>query len=194
MNANTVISNWEKHEKHGYGSDFLSPVFSILDPTYTYSLPAEQTAYGAVDILAHCFEQYFSFPNEDNVSDNLAEAVMRSVIDNIETAIREPQNYTARSNLMWASTMALNDIIGIGKEQDWNSHHIEHGMSGLYDIPHGAGLAIIFPARMQYVYQAGLPKFVRYAKQIRGVDGEGKSDEEVALEGIMKTKQFFKKI
>ncbi|GHV26328.1 hypothetical protein FACS1894176_06850 [Bacteroidia bacterium] len=194
MNGNTVVSNREKHEKHGYSSAFLFPVFSILDPTYTYSLPADQTAYGAVDILAHVFEQYFSFPNEDNLSDNLSEAVMRSVIDNIETAIREAHNYTARSNIMWASTMALNTLIGMGKEQDRTSHNIEHALSGLYDIPHGAGLAIVFPARMEYVYKAGLPKFVRYAKQIWGVNGDGKSDEEIALEGIMKTKQFFKKI
>jgi alcohol dehydrogenase YqhD (iron-dependent ADH family) len=194
MNGNTVVSHWENHEKHGYGSAFLFPVFSILDPTYTYSLPADQTAYGAIDILAHVFEQYFSFPDEDTVSDNLAEAVMRSVIDNIETAIREPHNYTARANIMRASTMALNTLIGMGKEQDWNSHNIEHALSGLYDIAHGAGLAIVFPARMQYVYQAGLPKFVRYAKNIRKVDAEGKSDEEVALEGIRKTKEFFKKI
>ncbi|MDR0649974.1 MAG: iron-containing alcohol dehydrogenase, partial [Candidatus Peribacteria bacterium] len=151
MNPNTVISNRTTHEKHGYSSDFLFPVFSILDPTYTYSLPADQTAYGAVDILAHVFEQYFSFPDEDNLSDNLSEAVMRSVIDNVEIAINEPHNYLARSNLMRASTMALNTLIGVGKEQDRMSHNIEHGMSGLYDIPHGAGLAIIFPARMQYV-------------------------------------------
>jgi alcohol dehydrogenase YqhD (iron-dependent ADH family) len=194
MNANTVISNRETHEKHGYGSDLLYPVFSILDPTYTYSLPADQTAYGAVDILAHVFEQYFSFPNEDNVSDNLAEAVMRSVIDNIETAIHEPNNYLARSNIMRASTMALNELIGMGKEQDRVSHNIEHALSGLYDIPHGAGLAIVFPARMQYVYKAGLPKFVRYAKNIRHVTVEGKTDEEIALEGIEATKQFFRKI
>jgi alcohol dehydrogenase YqhD (iron-dependent ADH family) len=113
MNANTVISSRETHEKHGYSSDLLYPVFSILDPTYTYSLPVDQTAYGAVDILAHVFEQYFSFPDEDNVSDNLSEAVMKSVIDNIETAIHEPHNYIARSNIMRASTMALNTLIGM---------------------------------------------------------------------------------
>jgi alcohol dehydrogenase YqhD (iron-dependent ADH family) len=194
MNPSTVISNRETHEKHGYGSDLLYPVFSILDPTYTYSLPADQTAYGAVDILAHVFEQYFSFPDEDNVSDNLAEAVMRSVIDNIEIAVHEPNNYIARSNIMRASTMALNRLIGRGKEQDRVSHKIEHALSGLYDIPHGAGLAIVFPARMKYIYKAGLPKFVRYAKNIWKVETEGKTDAEIALEGIEKTKQFFKKI
>ncbi|MDR0282945.1 MAG: iron-containing alcohol dehydrogenase [Candidatus Peribacteria bacterium] len=194
MNPNTVISNREIHEKHGYNAEVLYPAFSILDPTYTYSLPADQTAYGAVDILAHVFEQYFSFPDEDNVSDNISEAVMRSVIDNIETAIHEPQNYHARSNLMRASTLALNTLIGMGKEQDWNSHNIEHALSGLYDIPHGAGLAIVFPAWMKYVYKSVLKKFVRYAKNIRNVNFEGKTDEKVALEGIEATKQFFKKI
>jgi alcohol dehydrogenase YqhD (iron-dependent ADH family) len=194
MNPHTVISHRETHEKHGYSSEFLFPVFSLLDPTYTYSLPADQTAYGAVDILAHVFEQYFSFPDEDNLSDNLSEAVMRSVIDNIETAIREPNNYLARSNIMRASTLALNTLIGMGKEQDRISHNIEHALSGLYDIPHGAGLAIIFPARMHYVYKAGLPKFVRYAKNIWNIETEGKTDEEIALAGIEATKQFFKKI
>jgi alcohol dehydrogenase YqhD (iron-dependent ADH family) len=194
MNKGTVITNWETHEKRGYGAPVLAPRFSILDPTYTYSLPADQTAYGAVDILAHVFEQYFSFPDEDNVSDNIAEAIMRSVIDNIEPALHEPQNYLARSNLMRASTMALNDVIGIGKEQDWVSHNIEHGLSGLYDVPHGAGLAIIFPARMKYVYRAGLPKFVRYAKRIWNIKTDEKSDEEIALAGIEATKSFFKTI
>ena len=194
MNPHTVISHRATHTKHGYSSDLLFPVFSVLDPTYTYSLPADQTAYGAVDILAHVFEQYFSLPDEDNVSDNLSEAVMRSVIDSVEVAIREPQNYSARSNLMRASTMALNTLIGMGKEQDWSSHAIEHALSGLYDIPHGAGLAIVFPAWMKYVYKAGLKKFVRYAKNIWWIGMEGGTDEAIALEGIELTKQFFKKI
>ena len=194
MDPYSVISHRTTHEKRSYGSDLLFPVFSILDPTYTYSLPADQTAYGAVDILSHVFEQYFSLPHEDNVSDNLSEAVMRSVIDNIETALREPNNYTARANLMRASTMALNTLIGMGKEQDRTSHNIEHALSGLYDIPHGAGLAIVLPAWMKYVYKAGLEKFVRYAKNIWHISTDGKTDEEIALEGIEVTKQFFKKI
>lgn len=194
MNKGSVITNWETHEKLSYKTEYMFPKFSILDPTYTYSLPKEQIVYGSVDILAHVFEQYFSYPDESNVSDNLAEAIMKTVIENLEIALENPTDYNARSNLMWASTMALNDIIRMGKQQDWNSHSIGHILSGLYDIPHGATLAIIFPSWMKYVYKNAPNKFKRYAINIWNINEEGKTDEEIALEGINKTKEYFSKI
>lgn len=194
MNKGSVITNWKTHEKFSYKTEYMFPKFSILDPTYTYSLPKEQIVYGSVDILAHVFEQYFSYPDESNVSDNLAEAIMKTVIENLENALENPTDYNARSNLMWASTMALNDVIRMGKEQDWNSHGIGHILSGLYDIPHGATLAIIFPSWMKHVYKNAPNKFKRYAINIWNINPQGKSDEEIALEGINKTKEYFSKI
>lgn len=194
MNAGSVITDWENHVKTNYGTDYMYPKFSILDPTYTYSLPKEQTIYGSIDILAHVFEQYFSIPDESNLSDNLSEAIIKTVIDNLEIAIENPNDYNARSNLMWCSTMALNGIIGLGKEQDWNSHQIEHALSAIYDIAHGAGLAIVFPNWMKYVYKKAIGKFKRYAIAIWNVDAANKTDEEIALEGINKTKEYFSKI
>lgn len=194
MNKGSVITNWETHEKLSYKTDYMFPKFSILDPTYTYSLPREQIVYGSVDILAHVFEQYFSYPDESNVSDDLAEGIMKTVIENLEIALENPTDYNARSNLMWASTMALNDIIRMGKEQDWNSHSIGHILSGLYDIPHGATLAVIFPNWMKHVYKNAPNKFKRYAINIWNINPADKSDEEIALEGINRTREYFSKI
>lgn len=194
MNKGSVITNWETHEKLSYKTDYMFPKFSILDPTYTYSLPREQIVYGSVDILAHVFEQYFSYPDESNVSDDLAEGIMKTVIENLEIALENSTDYNARSNLMWASTMALNDIIRMGKEQDWNSHSIGHILSGLYDIPHGATLAVIFPNWMKHVYKNAPNKFKRYAINIWNIDPADKSDEEIALEGINRTREYFSKI
>ena len=194
MNAGSVITDWNTHIKTNYATDYMYPKFSILDPTYTYSLPKEQTVYGSIDILAHVFEQYFSAPDESNLSDDLSEAIIKNVIDNLEVAVNNPNDYIARSNLMWCSTMALNNIIGLGKVQDWNSHQIEHALSGIYDIPHGAGLAIVFPNWMKYVYKRAIGKFKRYAINIWNVDTNNKTDEQIALEGIEKTKEYFSKL
>lgn len=194
MDSGSVITDWKNHIKTHYDSEHMFPKFSILDPSYTYTLPKEQTIYGSIDILAHVFEQYFSMPDESNLSDNLAEAIIRTVIDNLEIAIENPNNYNARANLMWCSTMALNGIIGLGKEQDWNSHQIEHALSGIYDIAHGAGLAIVFPNWMKYVYKNSINKFKKYAVNIWNVDTKNKTDEEIALEGINKTKEYFSKV
>lgn len=194
MDSGSVITDWENHIKTHYDSEHMFPKFSILDPSYTYTLPKEQTIYGSIDILAHVFEQYFSMPVESNLSDNLAEAIIRTVIDNLEIAIENPNNYNARANLMWCSTMALNGIIGLGKEQDWNSHQIEHALSGIYDIAHGAGLAIVFPNWMKYVYKNSINKFKKYAVNIWNVDTKNKTEEEIALEGINKTKEYFSRV
>lgn len=194
MNMGSVITNWQTHEKIGYKAPCLYPVFSILDPTYTYSLPREQTIYGTVDILAHVFETYFSCPTESNLSDHIGEAVIKTVLENLEIALEKPEDYVARSNLMWSSTIALNGITRIGKEEDWKSHTIEHAISAIYDIPHGAGLAIVFPAWMKYVYKEAIPKFKEYAICIWNVKTEGKTDEEIALEGIICTENYFRKI
>ncbi len=191
MNPNSVITKWETKEKLNITNDLLYPKFSILDPTYTYSVPLSQTVYGGIDMLVHVFEQYFSFPNTPNLSDNLSESIIRTIIENLNIVINDLNNYNARANLMWCGTLAWNRLIGSGKEQDWISHVIENTLSGIFDIPHGAGIAILFPAWMKYVYKNAVDKFKKYAVNIWNVKTEGKTDEEIALEGVEKTKEYF---
>lgn len=193
-NGGAVITNEEKNVKTGRDYPKLNPRFAILDPTYTFTVPALQTASGGFDILSHIMETYFSEPNEDNVSDDIAEALMRSVIRNLRIALREPQNYTARSNLMWDSTMAENRIIKMGKRCDFECHNIEHQLGAFTNCNHGCGLAVIHPAYYRHIYRDGLPKFVRFAKNVWNISAEGKTDEETALAGIERLAAFIKEL
>lgn len=194
MNRAFVISHWEENKKIGYGDSWLYPKFSILDPTYTYTLPKDQLVNGTVDIFSHIFELYFSQPNESNLSDDIAEAIMKNIIKNLAVALKDPSDYRARANLMWDSTMALNGITGAGKSGDWQSHQIEHALSAFHDIPHGAGLAIVHPNFMKYTYKEGIEKYVQYAVNVWNIDTSGKTDDAVALEGIQRTKDYFSEI
>lgn len=196
MNTGGVITNWDENLKLSYGHPLLYPKFSVLDPTYTYTMPKMQMIYGCVDILSHIFEVYFSAPDESNVSDDLAEALIKNVMVNLDAALLNPKDYTARSNIMWDSTLALNGLIGLSKEQDWMAHQIEHALSAFYDIPHGAGLAIVHPAYLKYICQnqKTLKKFVRFAKNIWHIEETGKNSGQIALEGIEKTREYFKRI
>lgn len=191
MNPNSVITKWDTKEKLNVTNDLLYPEFSILDPTYTFTVPVNQTVYGGIDMMVHVFEQYFSFPNTPNLSDNLSESIIKTIIENLNIVVNDPKNYNARANLMWCGTLAWNRLIGSGKEQDWMTHVIENTLSGIFDVPHGAGIAVLFPAWMKYVYKYAPNKFKQYAINIWNVDPNGKTDEEVALEGISKTKEYF---
>lgn len=190
MNGGAVISRWETNQKRGYGHQMLHPRFSILDPRLTMTMPREQVVYGAADMLSHLFEQYFSPPDDDSLSDELAEAVMRSIRINLPRALADPGDYQARSNLMWAATVALNRSVGLGKDQDWQAHQIEHALSAWYDIPHGAGLAIIHPNLLYYSRKEAEAKLARYAVRVWDIDPEGQSDEALALAGIQATRDF----
>lgn len=194
MNSGGVISNWETQEKLSARGPAAFPKFSLLDPTYTYSLPREQMIYGTVDMLSHLMEQYFCKPDEENVTDDLIEAIFKSIMKNVEVALQDPTNYVARSNMMWNATLSLNGLLRMGKGQDWMSHMMEHALSAFHDIPHGAGLAIVHPMFLQYIYKDHLPRFVRFAKHIWGIDGTGKSDEEIALEGVLALRAYFKSL
>ncbi|MDR0755367.1 MAG: iron-containing alcohol dehydrogenase [Puniceicoccales bacterium] len=194
MNANCVITHWQKHLKLAYEHNLLYPKFSILDPIYTYSVSQSQMVFGCVDILSHIFEVYFSAPDTSNVSDDIAEALIKSVMENLAVALNNPKDYTARSNIMWASSMALNGLLGLGKEQDWMGHQIEHVLSAFYDVPHGAGLAVVHPVYLKYICQKVPKKFVRYAQRVWHLDCLGKTEEAIALESIEKTRAYFKSI
>lgn len=193
-NGGAVITNEEKKVKTGRDYPKLNPKFALMDPTYTYSVPIKQMVSGGFDILSHIMETYFSEPNEDNVSDDIMEALMRSVIRNLRVAIQNPEDYTARSNLMWASTMAENRIIKMGKRCDFECHNMEHQLGAYTDCNHGCGLAVLHPVYYRHICKEGLPKFVRFAVNVWGIAREGKSDEELALAGVEALAGFIKEI
>ncbi|MBR2491222.1 MAG: iron-containing alcohol dehydrogenase, partial [Ruminiclostridium sp.] len=194
MDRSSVITNWATGEKNGYDSDLTYPVFSILDPTLTYTLPKHQMVNGVVDTLSHIWELYFSEPDTESVTDALAEALMRSVISATRTALKDPTDYVARANIMWASTFALCGMLNNGKKTDWASHNIEHPLSAVFDVAHGAGLAVVHPNYMKYFCAYAPERYARYAVQVWGVDPAGKTTLEVAREGIQRTRDFFNEI
>ena len=185
MNSGSVITNEAENLKIGrvYPLALVTPRFSILNPEYTYSVPKYQMISGIFDIFSHLMEQYFS-GDDDCTSDYLIEGLMLSLISASRKAIVNPEDYEARSNIMWCATMGLNKILGLSKTQDWEVHMIEHQLGAYTDCAHGIGLAIISPAYYRYIYRDGLHKFVRYAKQVWGVEDKGQGDEAIALEGI----------
>ncbi len=193
-NGGAVITNEEKKIKTGRDYPKLNPRFALMDPTYTYSVPARQMVSGGFDILSHIMETYFSGPNEDNVSDDIMEALMKSVIRNLRAAIRDPRDYTARSNLMWDATMAENRIIKMGKKCDFQCHNMEHQLGAFTDCNHGCGLAVLHPVYYRHIYKDGLPKFVRFAENVWGIARGCQSDEELALAGVNALAAFIKEI
>ena len=190
----TVITKEEGMLKRGVSNDLLRPVFSILNPELTCTLPAYQTAAGATDIMAHIFERYFTNTTEVEVTDRLCEAMLLTMIKEVPVAIAEPMNYGARANIMWAGMVSHNNICGVGRAQDWASHTIEHELSGLYDVAHGAGLAVIFPAWMKYVMHHDINRFAQVAVRVWGCRLNEANPEETAKEGIQRFEQFLKSI
>ena len=190
----SVVTKEEGSLKRDVGSDLLRPRFSILDPELTCSLPAYQTACGATDIMAHVFERYFTNTREVEITDRLCEAVLLTMIKETPRVIAQPDNYEARANIMWAGTVAHNDIVGVGRSQDWNSHGIEHELSALYDCAHGAGLAVIMPAWMEFVYKHDVMRFAQMAVRIWGCQMNFEFPDETALEGIACFRRFLHSI
>lgn len=190
----SVITNEDGWYKRSTGSNLMRPVFAIMNPELTYTLPPYQTAAGAADMMAHIFERYFT--NEPNVdlTDRLSESTLRTIIKNVPIVLEEPENYEARAEIMWAGTIAHNGILGTGRVEDWGTHAMEHEISGIYDITHGAGLAILFPAWMKYVYKQDVNRFAQFANRVWDVEIDINNLEATALEGIEKTKAYFKKI
>ena len=193
-NGGAVITNEELKIKTGRDYPKCNPRFALLDPTYTYSVPKFQMVSGSFDILSHIMEIYFSGPDEDNVSDDIAEALMRNVIRNLQAAIRSPQDYTARSNLMWDATMAENRIIKLGKRTDFQCHQMEHQLGAYTDCNHGAGLAVLHPTYYRHIYKDGLAKFKRFATEVWDISSDRKTDEETARAGIDELERFIREI
>ena len=193
-NGGAVITNETLKVKTGRDYPKCNPEFALMNPCYTYTVPKKQMVSGSFDILSHIMETYFSEPNEENVSDDISEALMRSVIANLRVAIQNPEDYTARSNLMWASTMAENRIIKLGKKCDFECHQMEHQLGAFTDCNHGCGLAVLHPVYYRHIYKDGLPKFVRFAENVWQLPREGKSDEEYAKAGVEALADFIKEI
>lgn len=187
----TVITNEEGWYKKGHTASCMFPTFSFLNPEHTFTLSAYQTGCGLTDMFSHVLERYFTQTQHTDYSDRLCEATMRAIAANGLAVTREPNSYEARAEVMWAGTLAHNNLIGMGRDGDWATHGIEHEISGIYDIAHGAGLAILFPAWMTYNIHANLDRFVQYAVRVWDVQLSFQNREEIAREGIRRTKQFF---
>lgn len=193
-NGAAVITNEEKKIKTGYDYPKCNPEFALIDPAYTFSVPKMQMISGAFDSLSHIMETYFSEPDEQNVSDEIAEALMRNVIRNLRQAVKNPEDYTARSNLFWDATLSENRLIKLGKKCDFTCHLMEHQIGAYINCNHGQGMAVLHPAYYRHIYRDGLPKFVRFAEDVWGIPSTGKMEDETARAGISALEDFIREI
>ena len=190
----SIITNENGMFKRGATGEAYRPAFSILNPQLTCTLPPYQTACGITDIMAHLMERYLTNTKDVVTTDRMIEALMLAMIEEGPKAIKNPQDYEARANIMWAGMMAHNNSCGVGRSQDWNSHDIEHELSALYDCAHGAGLAVTFPAYLSYVYKHDVNRVAQLAVRVWGCKDDPDNRETVALEGIEKLRAFSKSI
>ncbi|NLO71516.1 MAG: iron-containing alcohol dehydrogenase [Porphyromonadaceae bacterium] len=192
--SSSVITHENGMVKRGTGSNLIRPVFSILNPELTTSVSAYQTACGSTDMFAHVLERYFTNTKNVEITDRICEGIMLTIINETPKALANPNNYDARANLMWAGMIAHNDICGVGREQDWATHQLEHELSALYDVAHGAGLAVMFPAWMKYNMKQDVMRFAQFAVRVFGCEMDFQQPENTAKEGISKFEQFLKSI
>ncbi len=190
----SVITKEEGLLKRGCGGPAMIPRFAIMNPELTCTLPAYQTACGASDILAHLMERYFTRVEHVDFTDRLIEAAMRTVLDFAPLVLAHPQDYDARAELMWAGTIAHNDLLDTGRIGDWGSHQIEHELSALYDIAHGAGLSIVFPAWMKHVWRNDPDRFVQFSARVLGVEVAYGNKERAVELGIARLEQFYRSL
>ena len=194
MSNSCVITNEKTGEKRSYNDDLARPVFAVMNPELTMTLPDYQTQSGCVDIMMHTMERYFTNGGNMETTDGIAEALLRTVIKCAKILHRDPSNYNARAEVMWASSLSHNGLTGCGNDGgDFSSHMLEHEMGGMFDVTHGAALAAIWPSWAKYVYKDCLPRFVKYALNVMEVE-PGSTDEETALRGIEAMKDFYHQI
>lgn len=186
----SVITHENGMLKRACGGDAMRPVFSILNPELTITLPDYQMACGVTDMMAHVMERYFTNTQDVEITDRLCEGILLTIIKEAPKALANPKDYESRANLMWAGMVAHNDICGVGREQDWASHQMEHELSAFYDVAHGAGLAVLFPAWMKYVMYHNVLRFAQFAVRIWGCEMNYQQPEQTALEGIACFERF----
>lgn len=194
MSDSSVITKEEGLVKRGYSSDYSRPKFAIMNPELTMTLPDYQTACGCTDIMMHTMERYFTQGGNMEITDALAEGLLLTVMKNARILAKDPMNYDARAEVMWAGSLAHNGLTGCGNDGgDWMTHKLEHELGGLYDVAHGAGLAAIWGSWARYVFKNCLPRFKQFALNVMNVENAG-SDEEIALNGIAALEEFFREI
>ena len=194
MSNSSVITNDETNTKRGCHSTLFRPKFAIMDPELTFTLPDYQTACGCVDIMMHTMERYFTNGGNMEITDSIAEGLMRTVIHNAKILVENPIDYDARAEIMWASSLSHNGLTGCGTDGgDFVSHSLEHELSGMFGVAHGAGLAAIWGSWARYVYKDCLPRFKKFALNVMQVEDVG-SDEEIALKGIEAVENFYREI
>ncbi|MFJ6412992.1 iron-containing alcohol dehydrogenase [Terribacillus saccharophilus] len=195
MNAGSVITNWETNEKYGWGSAYTFPKFSILDPQNTFTVPRDQTIYGIVDMMSHVLEHYFHTTTNTELQDRFCESLLLTVMETGPKLLEDLENYDNRAAILYSGTMALNGVLNMGYRGDWATHNLEHAVSAVHDIPHGGGLAILFPNWMKHVLNdETAPRFKQLAVRVFGIDPTGKTDKEAALEGIDALRAFWNSI
>ncbi len=192
--GDTVITNEEKQLKYGYGSPRLRPLLSIINPELFFTLPKNQIANGVADMMSHVFERYFTNTTHTDLTDGLCETTLRTIMKNGLIVNKDPQNYEAWCEVGFGGTVAHNGLLGMGREQDWACHNMEHELSAIYDVAHGAGLAVLTPAWMQYVYKDNVNMFVQFAVNVMGVTGSYRDPDAIVQEGISRLSEFFKKM
>jgi alcohol dehydrogenase YqhD (iron-dependent ADH family) len=193
--ASSVITNengWYKRSIDG--CDIIRPKFAIMNPELTYTLPPYQTASGGVDIMSHVMERFFSVTQYVDITDRLCEAVLKTVIKNLPIVLKEPDNYNARAEIMWAGSLAHNDLVGTGRKPAFACHYIEHDIGGIYDVAHGAGLTAIIPSWMRYIFKERLEAFVKFAVRIWNVDYNFEEPVRTALKGVERLEDFFRQV
>ena len=189
--GNSVITNSALKQKISIRTDYaLRPKFAVMNPELTLTLPMSQTAAGIADMMAHIMERYFSPTEGVETTDRLCEGLLKAIITEGRTLVENPDNYDARANIMWSGTLAHNGICGCGRREEWSAHGLEHVLSALYDVTHGAGLAVAFPAWMTYMTEKNPSKIAHFGRRVFVVDIE--NDREAALEGIKRLREFFK--
>ncbi len=190
-----VISDETISVKAGFGSPLMRPVFSIMNPELTFTLPPYQTACGGMDIMAHAMERYFSHTESVETTDRMAEGFLKTLVHNLPIVLENPEDYGARAEIMLCGTFAQNDMTGVGREQDWFNHGLEHQISGFYDLAHGAGLGISFPAWMEYLSEKKecTEKLAQYAVRVWNVEMDFRCPEKTAKEGARRLKEFVRK-
>lgn len=194
MNSGSVITNWETNEKYGWGSAVTFPKFSLLDPVNTFTVPRNQTIYGIVDMMSHTLEHYFHLEENTPFQDRMCEGLLITIMEAAPKLLADLENYEHRATILYAGTMALNGILNMGYRGDWATHNLEHAVSAVYDIPHGGGLAILFPHWMEHNLNVKPERFKQLAERVFGVNPEGKTAEEAGLEGIQKLRAFWDSI
>ena len=191
MSESSVITNEDGNVKLGYSNQLSRPKFAIMNPVRTFTLPPYQTAAGVTDMIMHTMERYFSHDDDMDLTDALAEALMRDLMDNVFKVLADPEDYRARAQIMWGGSLAHNDLTGCGLTGDWATHEIEHELSGMFDVTHGAGLAAIWPSWARYVYKENVSRFVRFAVNVLGVPQDFTDPEGTAIRGIEAMERFY---